>query len=91
VKIDVFCSWGEGSDVGINIHRTIEEVAAFPAGFLVPLDLTSEEARILAGKLLMCADRADELEHELEQYMSRTPGDGYCECGLRLDEEHSHG
>lgn len=70
MKIDVFCGWGEANDVGINLHRTPEEIAAYP-GELVPIDLNSQEAREIAAKLIACADRADALEREYREFCER--------------------
>lgn len=33
----------------------------------------------------------ESLEDAIAKAEQRQPGDGYCECGRRLDEEHSHG
>lgn len=68
MKIDVFCGWGDGPDVGINIFRTYEEVEAWGNSGLVPLDFTAREARELAQKLLDCAERAEILERDLLNY-----------------------
>lgn len=64
MKINVFCAWGEAMDVGINLHRTPEEIKNWP-GELVPIDLTSQEAREIAAQLIACADAADKLEKEV--------------------------
>lgn len=56
MKIDVFCAWGDGPDVGINITRE--------NGDLVPVDLTASRAREIAAQLVACAERAEALDKE---------------------------
>lgn len=67
MKINVFCGWGDGPDVGINIERTPEEAAAFH-GELIPVDLTAAKAREMAAELIACAERAEQLDREYEEH-----------------------
>lgn len=61
MKIDVFCAWGSSQkDVGINIYN--EHFATY-------YDLTSEEAREIAAKLVAAADQADALQNEVDAHM----------------------
>lgn len=65
MQLKVFCAWGEGAkDVGINIERTPDEIAAYPGGDLVPVDLTADEAVQIAVQLLIAAENARRLERE---------------------------
>lgn len=61
-KIDVFCAWGDGPDVGINISnaRTLKD--------LIALDFTADEALALASELIRCATEAQQMERELIAY-----------------------
>lgn len=71
MKIEVFCNWGQVDDVGINITRTPQEVAAYPGGVLIPVDLTSAGARELAAELIRNADLADQLQRDYEEYLKQ--------------------
>ncbi len=42
-EVNVFCSWGEGPDVGLNIVRSDDSLKTWPPKFL-PIDMTAEEA-----------------------------------------------
>jgi hypothetical protein len=69
MKLDVFCVWGDGPDVGINITRTKEEIEGWldPATF-IPLDFTATEARELARKLIECAEAAEKLDRDVDNH-----------------------
>lgn len=60
-KLNVFCGWGDGPDVGINITRSDNSLKHWK-GRLFPLDLTASQAMILADALISCARQAMELE-----------------------------
>lgn len=64
MRIHVDCTWGDGPDVAMNLHPSEEEQKGIKmfSDDLIPIDLTVEEARELAGKLLMSAMQADLLE-----------------------------
>jgi hypothetical protein len=72
MRLDVFCAWGDGPDVGINLERTKEEAQCW----INPdvswfLDFTAAEARELARKLVVCAEAAERLDREYEEYARR--------------------
>jgi len=52
-EITVACTWGDGPDVLCDIKRD---------GVLIPLDLTTSEARAIAMALMEAADQSDELD-----------------------------
>lgn len=62
-KIDVFCAWGDGPDVGINISN-----ARVLGDGTVALDFTADEALTLASDLIRCATEAQQMERELIAY-----------------------
>lgn len=64
-KIDVFCGWGDGPDVGINIFLSKEFREIWSNG-LIPLDFTAKEARELAAKLIQCAEAAEHMDRLTE-------------------------
>lgn len=69
MKLDVFCAWGDGPDVGINITRTDEEVKGWVnANLFIPLDFTASEARELAAKLVAAAEQAEFHDRECARY-----------------------
>lgn len=70
MKLDVFCAWGDGPDVGINITRTQQEVDVYMDPLFVPLDFTAAEARELARKLIECAEAAEALDKSAEEYFT---------------------
>lgn len=57
---DVFCGWGEGPDVGVNL--------ALPDGTLVALDFTASEAHAIGKRFHDAALKAEELELQLRAY-----------------------
>jgi hypothetical protein len=65
VKMDIFCAWGDGPDVGINLERTDEECAryAHPHRHWF-VDFTAAEARKIAARLIECAEQAEKLDRE---------------------------
>ncbi len=86
MKMDVFCAWGDGPDVGINLQRTKEEAA----GWLNPdtfwcLDFTAEEALALANELTAAAHAAMEMDKELAEYerSNLAPAQGAVEPSSR--------
>jgi hypothetical protein len=66
MKMDIFCAWGDGPDVGINLERSDEECAtcASPHRHWF-IDFTAAEARQLAARLIECAEQAENLDSEL--------------------------
>lgn len=50
---------------------------------------------MVGGGFNLHRDQVAELHKQLGEWLAanaaREPGDGYCECGERLDKEHSHG
>jgi alkanesulfonate monooxygenase SsuD/methylene tetrahydromethanopterin reductase-like flavin-dependent oxidoreductase (luciferase family) len=69
MKVDVFCSWGDGPDVGINIERSEQEVAGWKDPHLhCYLDFTAAEARAFAAKMIAYADEADWFQSGYEAY-----------------------
>lgn len=71
MKITPFCAWGDGPDVGINIERTKEEVAAYPSLTFIALDFTADEAIKLGRELIELGKTAKELDREYEEYAKR--------------------
>ncbi len=68
-KVEVFSAWGFGPDVGINIIRTEEEVKGWKDPHLhCFLDYTPTEARVLAARIIACADLAEANERAYEEY-----------------------
>lgn len=79
VKIEAFCAWGDGPDVGINYFNRNDA--------LIPIDLTAPEARKLAAELIAAADASDALDRDLEAYEAdakKAPASSEVEpvCGL---------
>lgn len=80
MKMEVFCGWGDGPDVGINLERTEEEAR----GYARPdkhwfLDFTAAEARLLAARLISCAEGAEKLDKSYAEYCEHMQGaDGSC-------------
>lgn len=69
MKLDVFCAWGDGPDVGVNISRTEEEAKQWITPHLnFFLDFTAKEARELAAKLIACAEAAETMDRSVEEY-----------------------
>jgi len=54
--VTVECTWGEGPNVSMSIHRSERHVKNWKE--YIPLDLTSDEAERLAHMLLMAAKQA---------------------------------
>lgn len=70
MKMEVFCGWGDGPDVGINLERTKEEAQHYS----IPsqhwyLDFTAAEARLMAASLIACAEQAERLDMEYAKYL----------------------
>jgi len=64
--VTVECTWGEGPNVSMAIHRSERHVKNWKE--YIPLDLTSDEAERLAHMLLMAAKQARELDDLCEQH-----------------------
>lgn len=77
MKIDVFCAWGDGPDVGINLTLTEQESVLVRANSatMVFVDLTAAKARLMAAELVACAERAEELDRLCAEH------DAYVETG----------
>lgn len=60
--ISVFCGWGEGPDVGINIYDADNKVKAM-------WDFTIDEAKQFAADLQQAIQQAEVLEQSLQSYM----------------------
>lgn len=69
-RIDIECTWGDGPDVLMNIHRSKEHVQYWKAGF-VPLDLTADQAIRMGHNLIDRGLRALELEQIAQEYMEK--------------------
>lgn len=66
-KINPFCGWGAGPDVGINLERTPTQAAGWRDAHLHWfIDLTANEADELADKLRECARQARDLQRLAE-------------------------
>lgn len=59
-ELSVFCGWGEGPDVGFNVHHN---------GELIPIDMTADEALLLAETITACALRAKELDKQMDEHL----------------------
>ena len=68
MRVDIFCAWGDGPDVGINVHLTEQEQRDWSLG-LIPIDLTADEAIEMAHKLLSAAEGAKELDRSYEEHV----------------------
>lgn len=53
-KVSMSCTWGEGSDVSINIQRTQRHFNKYTDPLFVPLDLTAQEAIEFGKHLMKC-------------------------------------
>lgn len=71
MKIEPFCAWGDGPDVGINLTRIEQEGKTFISPNFWALDFTAAEARELAAKLIACAETAEWHERAAEQYFEQ--------------------
>lgn len=68
MRIEPFCAWGDGPDVGINLVRSKEQADGFVDSHLHWfIDLTAVEARELAAKLISCAQQAEEMDRFVER------------------------
>ncbi len=78
MKIDAFCAWGDGPDVGINITFTEEEIenmyscTSTPFKPLLPIDLTVKSAKKLGIELIQAAMEAEELNQICEEHDNET-------------------
>lgn len=63
-SLDVFCGWGDGPDVGINIHTTGDRILRSKESndVIVPVDLTAARAREVAADLIRYATEAERLD-----------------------------
>ncbi len=74
--IEAFCGWGEGPDVGVTFKDHIFVLSENPQSGVSRYgvvkngwtDLTAEEAKILAHRLLECARYAEELDRSYEEH-----------------------
>lgn len=74
MKIEPFCAWGDGPDVGINMSRTPEEAARWASPDLHWfVDLTAAEARALAAKLISCAEAAEFMDRMCAEHDDQVP------------------
>lgn len=64
-KIDISCTWGEGPDVCVNIHRSPEKCSNWPVGFF-PIDLTGDEAIEIGRKLIEAGTQAKEMDRQFK-------------------------
>lgn len=70
MKIDVFCGWGDGPDVGINLTRTEEEAKSWADPHLhFFYDLTATEARAMSAQLIAAAEEAERLDKEYAEHV----------------------
>ncbi len=74
MKIEPFCGWGDGPDVGINLTRTEAESHAFVDPLFWAVDLTVDEAEKLAMELMLCAKNARALQKEWEMHVTYIGG-----------------
>lgn len=71
MRIDVFCSWGDGPDVGINLKRSEEEAKRYRnSQNLFFVDLTAKEARNMAAKLVAAAESAERMDRQATEYFA---------------------
>lgn len=59
-ELSVFCGWGEGPDVGINVHHN---------GQMIPIDMTADEALLMADTLIACAKAAIALSKQADTHL----------------------
>ena len=64
--VTVECTWGEGPDVSMSVHRSQRHVENWNE--YIPLDLKAEEAERLGHMLLTAAKHAKELDDLCEQH-----------------------
>jgi hypothetical protein len=65
---DVFCGWGEGPDVGINLQRKAGSHTHYSDLDFVPMDFTADQAEALGKALLNAAEEARRWDRELNAY-----------------------
>jgi hypothetical protein len=65
---DVFCGWGEGPDVGINLQRKAGSHKHYADLDFIPMDFTADQAEALAKALLDAAAQAREWDKSLNEY-----------------------
>ena len=66
-RVTASCTWGFGADV------TLWDKYPDLSGVLVSLDLTAEQARVLARTLLESADKADAHDRDYIEAMRNAP------------------
>jgi hypothetical protein len=72
---DVFCGWGEGPDVGINVRRKKPHNELSVDPYFVSFDFRAEEAEALAAALLKYAAEARRMDKELDEYFEAHKND----------------
>jgi len=72
---DVFCGWGEGPDVGINLQRKAGSHAHYSDLDFVPMDFTADQAEALGKALLTAAEEARRWDRELNAYFEAHKND----------------
>lgn len=58
-NLEIGCGWGFGPDVAINVYHD---------GLLVPVDLTADEADLVARALMLAAAEARRLDKLCEEH-----------------------
>jgi hypothetical protein len=59
--ISIFCAWGDGPDVGLNIY---DEDGKYECGF----DFTIDEAKLFKQQLVNAIYHAEQLENSANKY-----------------------
>lgn len=68
--LNVFCGWGDGPDVGINLNPPAYRVLT---GGLAIIDLTADQALEMADELRNAALAAKKLDEECQRHDERAP------------------
>jgi len=71
MKAIVFCGWGEGSDVGINVYLSEKEAKRHGVRFFC-MDFTAEDAILFAKQMIQCAEKAKRMDEEYGNYVQMT-------------------
>lgn len=66
-QIDVSCTWGDGPDVCVNIHRDSVKCNGYLKG-IFPLDFTGDEAIEIGKKLIVAGKQAKEIDNSVDEY-----------------------
>lgn len=87
--VKVSCTWGDGPDVMVTFNNEVfilyenpHHLKNWSHGIVKKgsFDLTAEQARALAGDLLMAANSAEALDAQLEAYEDEHRENGECNC-----------